>query len=76
MGKQMREHVFKKMLGGGAIGRVAKRVAACFATAAMCVAGLMAVPSAQAFAAEKAAQVPGGGKWLSTLKLPIASTPS
>ena len=60
MGKQMREHVFKKMLGGGAIGRVAKRVAACFATAAMCVAGLMAVPSAQAFAAEKAAQVPGG----------------
>lgn len=62
MGKQMREHVFKKMLGGGAMGRVAKRVAACFATAAMCVAGLMAVPSAQAFAAEKAAQVPGGGE--------------
>lgn len=62
MGKQMREHVFKKMLGGGAMGRVAKRVVACFATAAMCVAGLMAVPSAQAFAAEKAAQVPGGGE--------------
>lgn len=62
MGKQMREHVFKKMLGGGAMGRVAKRVVVCFATAAMCVAGLMAVPSAQAFAAEKAAQVPGGGK--------------
>lgn len=76
MGKQMREHVFKKMLGGGAIGRVAKRVATCFATAAMCMAGLMAVPSAQAFAAEKAVQVPGGGKWLSMLKLPIASTPS
>lgn len=62
MGKQMREHVFKKMLGGGAMGRVAKRVVVCFATAAMCVAGLMAVPSAQAFAAEKAAQVPGGGE--------------
>lgn len=62
MGKQMREHVFKKMLSGGAMGRVAKRVVACFATAAMCVAGLMAVPSAQAFAAEKAAQVPGGGE--------------
>ena len=44
------------------MGRVAKRVVACFATAAMCVAGLMAVPSAQAFAAEKAAQVPGGGE--------------
>lgn len=39
MGKQMREHVFKKMLGGGAMGRVAKRVVAASA-AMLCAAGI------------------------------------
>lgn len=39
MRKQMREHVFKKMLGGGAIGRVAKRVAAASA-AMLCAVGI------------------------------------
>ena len=39
MGKQMREHVFKKMPDGGAIGRVAKRVVAASA-AMLCAVGI------------------------------------
>ena len=49
-----------KQMNGACMGkRNLKRWAACLASAVMCVAGLMAVPSAQAFAAERAAQVPG-----------------
>ena len=49
-----------KQMNGARMGkRNLKRWVASFATAAMCVAGLMAVSSAQAFAADRAAQVPG-----------------